>query len=422
VLIMKKGILSLLVILMVIFAYSTEIIVWHGITDPKGKAVLDKLVKDFEEENPGITVRLQASIGNNDGDDTKLIASVAAQQVPDVYYIDRFVIAQRAYNKVVQPIDVQLEKAGYDVKKIKNEFFDFAIAECEFNGALYGLPFETDTRVMFYNKDLIKAAGGDPEKPPRTVKEVEELANKITKKIGRRVVQIGFIPWAYQGWPYTYGWAFGGEFYDVNTKKFIFAEDENVIKSFEWQKEYAKNHDKNSLDAFISMNAGDLNPFKANRMGMMVDGNWSLRGIQDLGINYGIAPVPGTDPDHISTWAGGHGWVIPKKANHPLEAAKFIYFMSTKGQIEYAVDRGYLPTIKEAVPKLIEKDPSLKPFTDVLPYAKSRPAVPIGSLAWDELTKARDQILDGADVRETLKHAQKVLNDEMEKIEKELSK
>ena len=153
---------------------------------------------------------------------------------------------------------------------------------------------------------------------------------------------------------------------------------------------------------------------------MRIDGNWLLAQIRELApkdFEYGIAPIP--YPEEIgqsTTWAGGWSLVIPKGAKHPKEAAEFIHYMATEGQIKYAVDTAHLPTIKEAVPEFVENYPEQKLFADLLTVAKSRPPLPVGALLWDELVDARNYVLYGE------KDAATALKDAQDKVQSELNK
>ena len=49
-----------------------------------------------------------------------------------------------------------------------------------FNDRLYGVPLYADVSALFYNKDLFKKAGLDPNKPPTSLAELREYADKIT--------------------------------------------------------------------------------------------------------------------------------------------------------------------------------------------------------------------------------------------------
>ncbi|HBT90243.1 MAG TPA: ABC transporter substrate-binding protein, partial [Ruminococcaceae bacterium] len=48
------------------------------------------------------------------------------------------------------------------------------------NDKLYSMPFNSSTPLLYYNKDAFKAAGLDPEKPPKTLEEIISLAPKLT--------------------------------------------------------------------------------------------------------------------------------------------------------------------------------------------------------------------------------------------------
>ena len=57
------------------------------------------------------------------------------------------------------------------------------------DGRMLSMPFNSSTPVLYYNKDMFKKAGLDPNKPPRTWPEVAETARKLIKA---GVVQYGF--------------------------------------------------------------------------------------------------------------------------------------------------------------------------------------------------------------------------------------
>ena len=73
-------------------------------------------------------------------------------------------------------------------------------------GKTWGIPFQRSTIVLYYNKELFKEAGLDPNRPPATWKEMAEYAQKLTKrdasgKVTQWGVQIpssGFPYWLFQ--------------------------------------------------------------------------------------------------------------------------------------------------------------------------------------------------------------------------------
>ena len=65
---------------------------------------------------------------------------------------------------------------------------------------------------MFYNKSMMQEAGLDPDKPPTTIAELDAMAEKMFKKNSNGTYdQVGIIPWMAQGFLYTHGWNFGGQ-------------------------------------------------------------------------------------------------------------------------------------------------------------------------------------------------------------------
>ncbi|MCX7653056.1 MAG: ABC transporter substrate-binding protein [Fervidobacterium sp.] len=415
---MKKKVgffLFVFVIFTRIFA-TVEITFWHGLARDPDKSSIEKIVEAFQKENPDIKVKV-VIIPAAETDSTKLLTAVSAGTGPDLVYIDRFTVIQRAAHNVLEPIDEYLKKLGINIDNLMNDFFDFAVKECLFKGRYYALPFDTDVRVLFYNISLLNSIG--LKEPPKTIYELIKISEKLTKegKKGKYDI-VGFIPWYAQGWPYTWIFAFEGNVFDEKTGKFVFATDPGVIEAYKWMKSWADRFGYEALNAFGSMQIGDLNPFTAGKLAMIVDGNWTLSGLKLFApkdFKYAITGIP-TKSGKSVTWAGGWSLAIPKGAKRPLEAAKLALYIATKGQIQYAIDTLHLPTYKKAVDELLKKDPSQKPFVELLENAKSRPPLPVGALLWDKLVEARDLILTGK------KTVEKALFDVQQEVQKEYDK
>ncbi len=65
----------------------------------------------------------------------------------------------------------------------------------KYQGKLYGLPFLQDDWGFFWNTDAFTAAGLDPTKPPKTLDELWDYAEKLTiYNADGSLTQVGFIP------------------------------------------------------------------------------------------------------------------------------------------------------------------------------------------------------------------------------------
>ena len=80
--------------------------------------------------------------------------------------------------KVATPVQDFIDKEKYDVSDLEPN----VLAYYTVDGKQWSMPFNTSNPMLYYNKDMFKAAGLDPDKPPRTWAEVEEYAKKLTKK------------------------------------------------------------------------------------------------------------------------------------------------------------------------------------------------------------------------------------------------
>lgn len=64
------------------------------------------------------------------------------------------------------------------------------------DGKLLSMPFNSSTAVLFYNKDAFKKAGIDPNKPPKTWKEVETYSKKILdSKAAKTPIVFNWMSW-----------------------------------------------------------------------------------------------------------------------------------------------------------------------------------------------------------------------------------
>ncbi len=411
---MRKGISVFLLVVFistVLFA-AKEIVFWHTLPRDPDKSSIEEIVKQFEKENPDIKVKIVV-VPAGETDSSKILTAVAGGTAPDLFYVDRFTVPQRAAQGVLEPIDDILKSLGVDIEKMKNEFYDFAIEETLFMEKMYALPFDTDVRILLYNKKLLERAG--LKQPPKNVYDMIKVAEKLTVEGKKgKYETVGFIPWFAQGWPYTWIYAFEGKIFDEKTGKFIFATDPGVLEAYRWQKQWADRFGYDALNAFGSMMIGDLTPFTAGKLAMIVDGNWTISGLRLFSpkdFQYEISGIP-TKSGKPVTWAGGWALGIPKGTKNPKEAAKLALYIATKGQVKYCVDTLHLPTYKPAVIEFLKKDPSQKTFVDLLESAKCRPPLPVGALLWDKLVEARDFVLTGR------KSVEKALLDAQNEVQK----
>lgn len=350
------------------------------------------------------------------------MSAIAEGSAPDVYKFDRFTVAQFAAQELLTDLSDLATQSGIK----KDDYFPFAWEEASYKGKLYALPFDTDTRQLWYNKDIFKEAGLDPERPPQNAEELLQIAQQLTIRDSEgSITRWGYLPHSDQAWIYTYGFAWKGQFQDASSKRITTAHP-NVVQSMQWLQNYANSFGVEQLDAFneacaVSDCGNENDYFWTGKAAMVVSGSWKVAQakLYKPDGNYGVTPFPGPNgPAPNASWAGGWSWVMPKGTKNPEAAWKVIsYICGPEGQGIYSKTVGHIPTHRAvAADPYLNQDPLSKAFIDLLPVSHTRPPIPAGGLLWDELYKARADIIHGQDPAARLQAVDELINAELEKL------
>jgi multiple sugar transport system substrate-binding protein len=116
---------------------------WQFWSDLNTKPVVERLVLEFEKENPGIDVKITDLTWANGHE--KLVISFAADQPPDIMELGSDWIAEFAAHGLLAEIESNLPE-NY-------------LYPATWNGKLHALPWMLDTRILYFNIDLLKRVG-----------------------------------------------------------------------------------------------------------------------------------------------------------------------------------------------------------------------------------------------------------------------
>jgi sn-glycerol 3-phosphate transport system substrate-binding protein len=166
--------------------------------------LIDTFASDFEKENPGIKVKPIYS-GSYQESITKALTAVKSNDAPTMSVLlstDMFTLIDE---EAIVPFD-PLIKTPEDQAWLKG-FYPAFMENSQTGGKTWGIPFQRSTIVLYYNKEMFKDAGLDPNKAPATWKEMADYAQKLTRrdasgKVTQWGVQIpasGFPYWLFQG-------------------------------------------------------------------------------------------------------------------------------------------------------------------------------------------------------------------------------
>ena len=133
---------------------------WHFWGSPLRRNAIRRVIAGFNEHYPEIQIT-ETFVPFGDIW-TRAIAAVAAGSgMPDVL-VDTVQLFDRAQNNIMTNLQELADRDNIT----EADFWPHAWAQANVEGNLYGLPYETDIRVLYYNKAQFADAGLDPETPP----------------------------------------------------------------------------------------------------------------------------------------------------------------------------------------------------------------------------------------------------------------
>ncbi len=141
--------------------------------------IVDGMVERFEQEHPDIDIKAVYAGTYQDSVAKALTAykGGAAPQLAVLLSTDMFTLIDEG---AIVPFDPLIQSE--EDKKWLSDFYPGFMANSQTGDKTWGIPFQRSTIVMYYNKDLFKEAGLDPEKAPATWNELVEYASKLTKR------------------------------------------------------------------------------------------------------------------------------------------------------------------------------------------------------------------------------------------------
>jgi len=155
-------------------AEKQELVVWHSKATLRGK-VWAKMVEEFNATHPNIHVTATYQGGYNQTIQ-KVTTAIAGNATPDVAELPQsHGIIEFAASGRLLPIEEFMPKGD------KDDFPEGALARYSVGGKLYAIPNAVSTSLLYYNADLFKEAGLDPNKPPQTWDDVVTVGKKLTR-------------------------------------------------------------------------------------------------------------------------------------------------------------------------------------------------------------------------------------------------
>lgn len=355
----------------------TTITWWQFWTDSRAKPVIEELVATFEGANPNINVDV-VDLTWAEGHQ-KIVVAFATGTTPDVLELGSDWVAEFSSKGLLLDLTAEAER----------HFDQFAMWEpVAYEGRIYGYPWLLGTRVLFYNKDLMRRAQIDTTQPPATWSEWLRQARAINDLKGdvhgfaantfeRHRLYKKFLP---------FFWSAGGE---LMVEGGCGLDSKAGLAALKFYRELCK------VGVFDVQRELDL-AFQRGQIGFTISGDWLLQQLRKdpKAPRYGLALMPRSDSGISVSFAGGEYLVVPKKSAHAQEAQLFIDFLlQPENNLKLCRAIGFVPahTAAAANPYFSE-DAHLNTFNRQLESSRATPVHP----RWVEMEEVIESAVERA--------------------------
>ncbi|MTF40145.1 ABC transporter substrate-binding protein [Cyanobacterium aponinum AL20118] len=387
----------------------TKITFWHGINPPENREIFNELLTEFNDNNPDIQVEA-LYVGQPDEQLPKIIASIAANQPPDILWYVPQLTGKLVKLQALKPL-----QDWWNNSSIKEEIDPAMLPTMELNDSIWSVPFATNNTAMFYRPSLFEEAGITDT--PKTWDEFQQVAEKLTIDSNNDGVneQNGVLLAVGKGEFTVFVWlpfifSANGEIIADNRPNIINEGTEKTLQLA--QKLVAK-----KVAILSAPDRGyELDNFINGKVAMQITGPWTLAQLNQTGIDYDVFPLPIINQP--ATVLGGENLFVFKTNQEREEASlKFLEFiLSEKFQTQWALKTGYLPININAqnspeYQQFVQANPVIKVFLEQMKYAKSRPIIAQYPSLSENLGRAIESVLLGEKTPENaLQEAQKRLD------------
>jgi multiple sugar transport system substrate-binding protein len=325
---------------------------WHTMSDPE-TAQLENVVAAFEAANPGVQIETTRYAYN----DFKqaLLTALAGDSAPDTARLDIAWVPEFAEQGAL----LQLDGVMPGFEDIAAQVFPGPLSTNFWDGHYYGLPQNTNTQVLLWNKDLFDAAG--IAQPPATV---EDFAEDVCALTDASQEQYGYALGGTYFWaPAPLFYTMGGQVVDEGiTTATGYVNGEGSVAAFTLLKDlYAQGCiSPNLLGGGIPTDAGHA----TGKYAMIIDGPWMVDiykgNYPDFQVNF--APIPVGPDGANSSVVGGEDVVLfdagdPARQEAAMTWAAFLLSADTQRMM---AEVGVVPTLAE-----LSGDPAMPDYFGV---------------------------------------------------------
>jgi multiple sugar transport system substrate-binding protein len=355
--------------------------------------VVAELVPEFEREHPGIRVEVQQVPWSAAHE--KLLTGYVGHSMPDLFQLGNTWVSEFATLRALEPLDDRVARSTVvDPEHFFGGIWDTNVID----GTCYGLPWYVDTRVLFYRKDLLAAAGYDTL--PGDWAGWRRAMEAVKRNVGadRFVIFLPLNEW--------------------NPLAILGLQSgSTLLADHETRGAFREAPFRAAFDFYLDLFRDGLAPpvsnteianiyqeFARGYFGMYITGPWNLGEFRrrlppELQDDWGTAPLPGpTGPASGVSLAGGSSLVLSRECPNKDAAWAFVEYLCRRDvQTRFYHLTGDLPARRDAwSDSSLLADAEMRAFGEQLRRVVPTPKVPEWEQIAFRLQERSEQAVRGA--------------------------
>ncbi|UOQ86815.1 extracellular solute-binding protein [Gracilibacillus salinarum] len=352
----------------------------------------DTVIPKFNEEHPNVTVNL-VPLEVSEGDYFAKVSLLLQSEdsAPDIVTEDTFMVNSDASAGYLEPLDDRIE-AWDGWGEITDTVKKGVTAE---DGSIYGVPYNTDTRGLWYNKELLKEAGITIPWKPKNWEDILNAATAVKETFGNEVVPLWMNSGKATGEAtsmQTFEMLLYGTddpLYDFDEEKWIVKSD-GLLSAFQFIDNVYQNELGPNLSQVLNGQGSSIayqelmpnNQLAIGLDGMWQTGNWHENGPAlwaefEETLGYAAMPTENGQEPGSTSMSGGWALSIPAKSDNKDMAWEFIKMASTpEMNLDLQLnDRNITPFQSASEDPAYQELPFFEEATSFVETTNFRPAV-----------------------------------------------
>jgi multiple sugar transport system substrate-binding protein len=359
----------------------TQEVVWWA---PNwGQARAEELVRRFQADNPAIRVKLEITVA--DGLQNRALAALRSGSPPELMEIQSGWNVPYAATGGLMALDEVVTANNIAL----TDFLPAPLSTARYDNKLMGIPYRCEAHGLIYNKGAFRDAGLDPERPPQTWDEQVDYAKRLTRRTsaGQQVYGMGICGGGevsnmmFRSVPMI--WMNGGGVISDDLRRAI-VNQPAAVEAVDFYCGFFTRHNAAPPSTLQNDGLGLRRLFVAGTLAMYQSGQFDIPAIrqENANLQIGVGTLPHPQGKPTAAVLGGWNFVVPAQARNREGAAKLVAFLAKSDIMGFYTDT--FPARVSAMDLPRFQDPILRPFKEMLPFARATPPL----AAWVQMVQA----------------------------------